>query len=63
MGHKHLNTTEHYVHIQEYIKNINSTGKYLTATASTVKQAIPLIEQGYIQAAEFNGIKIFKKPA
>jgi integrase len=62
MGHKHLNTTEHYVHIQEYIKTINSTGKYLTATASTVEQAIPLIEQGYIQATEFNGIKIFKKP-
>jgi integrase len=62
MGHKHLNTTEHYVHIQEYIKAITTTGKYLTATASTIEQAIPLIEQGYIQAAEFNGIKIFKKP-
>ena len=62
MGHKHLNTTEHYVHIQEYIKAITTNGKYLTATASTVEQAIPLIEQGYIQAAEFDGIKIFKKP-
>jgi len=62
MGHKHLNTTEHYVHIQEYLKAITTDGKYLTSTASTVEQAIPLIEQGYIQAAEFNGIKIFKKP-
>jgi len=62
MGHKHLNTTEHYVHIQEYLKAITTDGKYLTATASTVEQAIPLIEQGYIQAAEFDGIKIFKKP-
>jgi len=62
MGHKHLNTTEHYVHIQEYLKAITTNGKYLTATASTVEQAIPLIEQGYIQAAEFDGIKIFKKP-
>lgn len=62
MGHKHLNTTEQYVHIQEYLKTITTDGKYLTATASTVEQAIPLIEQGYIQAAEFNGIKIFKKP-
>jgi integrase len=62
MGHKHLNTTEHYVHIQEYLKAITTDGKYLTATASTVEQAIPLIEQGYTQAAEFDGIKIFKKP-
>lgn len=63
MGHKHLGTTGHYIHIQEYINSINSDGeKYLTATASTIEQAVPLIEQGYIQAAEFNGVKIFKKP-
>ena len=62
MGHKHLNTTEHYVHIQEYLKAIVSNGKYLTATATTAEQAIPLIEQGYVQAAEFDGVKIFKKP-
>ena len=62
MGHKHLNTTEHYIHIQEYLKAIITDGKYLTATASTIEQATPLIEQGYIQAAEFDGVKIFKKP-
>ncbi|MFB3890104.1 MAG: hypothetical protein ACE14S_11480 [Candidatus Bathyarchaeia archaeon] len=44
MGHKHLNTTEHYVHIQEYLKAIITGGKYLTATALTVEQVIPLIE-------------------
>ena len=46
--------------MQEYLKAITTDGKYLTETASTIEQAIPLAEQGYIQVAEFAMLKSLK---
>ena len=34
--------------------------EYITKVAENIEQAIPLIEAGFIQAADYNGIKIFK---
>ncbi len=34
--------------------------EYITKVAETLEQAIPLIEQGYTEAADYNGVKIFK---
>ena len=33
-----------------------------TKVAENIQQAIPLIEAGYVEAADFNGVKIFKIP-
>lgn len=30
--------------------------------ASSVKEAIPLIEAGFVEASDFDGVKIFKIP-
>ena len=61
MGHKHLQTTEHYLHIQQYLDNLNSQN-YDVKTARTTEEAIKLIEAGYNKEDEIDGIHIYKKP-
>ena len=33
---------------------------YITKIAENIEQAVPLIEAGFTQAADFNGVKIVK---
>lgn len=61
MGHKHFQTTEHYLHIQQYLDNLNSQN-YDVKTARTTEEAIKLIEAGYRKEDEIDGIHIYKKP-
>ena len=57
MGHRHSSTTDKYTHILF----TDTEQEYTCKIATTAKEAIPLIEAGFIQASEFNGAKIFKK--
>lgn len=34
--------------------------EFITKVAENIKQAMPLIEAGFTEAADFNGVKIFK---
>ena len=34
--------------------------EYITQVAETIEQALPLIELGYSEAADYDGVKIFK---
>jgi integrase len=57
MGHKHSNTTDIYTHLLEN----GEEAEYTCKTASTIKEATQLIEQGFQYITEMEGIKIFKK--
>ena len=60
LGHKSLINTEKYIHIEEayYQKKPEN---YVTKVAKCVEDAVPLIEQGFVEASDFDGVKIFKK--
>ena len=34
--------------------------EYVTKVARNVKEAIPLIEAGFVEASDFDGVKIYK---
>ena len=61
LGHKSITNTLKYIHLsQAYFGH--EEDEYITKVAENIDQAIPLIELGYTEAADFNGVKIFKIP-
>ena len=61
LGHKSLTSTMRYVHLADTYFN-NEDEEYIVKVAETLNQALPLIEQGFVEASDFNGVKIFKIP-
>ena len=61
LGHKSLTNTMKYIHLAETYFG-SEEEEYIVKVAETVEQALPLIEQGFVEASDFNGIKIFKIP-
>ena len=60
LGHKNLKNTERYIHLEEaYFQD--KCDEYITKVAKTVDEALPLVESGFEEACDFNGVKIFKK--
>lgn len=58
---KKILNTEHYIHLEEaYFQDTEE--EFVTKVASNVKEAIPLIEAGFVEASDFDGVKIFKIP-
>jgi len=55
-------TTQHYVELYEEIYGDLKPENYVCETASTVKEAKILIEQGFHYVCEIDGEKLFKKP-
>jgi hypothetical protein len=39
----------------------NQPEVHVTKVAKTVEEAIPLIEVGYVEAADYHGVNVFKK--
>jgi integrase len=61
LGHRSIMNTMMYIHIEQaYYRD--ETDQNITKVAKTIEEAIPLIEQGFTEASDFNGAKIFKKP-
>ena len=50
-----------YIHLAEAYFGAEEE-EYVVKVAETPEQAIPLIEQGFVEASDFNGVKIFKIP-
>ena len=61
LGHRSINNTMKYIHLADVYFG-NEEEEYITKVAETVEDAVPLIEQGYVEASDFNGVKIYKKP-
>ena len=60
-AHKSLTNTMKYIHLAESYFGAEEE-EYIVKVAETVEQALPLIEQGFVEASDFNGVKIFKIP-
>jgi hypothetical protein len=61
LGHRSLKNTLRYIQLAETYFGIEDD-EYITKVAENIEQSIPLIEAGYVEAADFNGVKIFKIP-
>ena len=60
LGHRMIANTMLYIQLEEaHYQSLSD--EYTCKVAKTVEDALPLIEAGYTQAAEFDGVKIFKK--
>ncbi|MFH0849446.1 MAG: hypothetical protein V1924_00735, partial [Candidatus Bathyarchaeota archaeon] len=60
LGHKNINNTMLYIQIEEALFSGESE-QYVCKVANTVEEAIPLLEQGFTEASDFNGVKIYRK--
>ena len=60
MGHKKLDTTQHYLSAMTHQPIFEQ--EWISKTARTPEEATALIEAGFTKADEFDGIHIYRKP-
>ena len=61
LGHKHVSSTETYIHIEEMLYQNEADDKYTVKVADTLEDAIKLMEVGFDYHAEVAGHKLFRK--
>ncbi len=59
LGHRSITNTMKYIHLAETYFG-EEEDEYITKVAENIEEALPLIELGYTEAADYNGVKIFK---
>ncbi|MFA9496570.1 MAG: site-specific integrase, partial [Candidatus Bathyarchaeota archaeon] len=59
LGHKNITNTMRYINLADSYFG-EEEEEYITKVAENIEQAMPLIEAGFTEAADFNGVKIFK---
>ena len=59
LGHRSITNTMKYIHLAGTYFG-EEDDEYITQVAETIEQAVPLIEAGYVEASDYNGVKIFK---
>ena len=59
LGHRSITNTMKYIHLADTYFG-EEEEEYITKVAENIEQALPLIELGYTEAADYNGVKIFK---
>ena len=57
LGHKNIESTLKYTQLL----NLNQEDEYTCKTATTIKQATQLIENGFQYVTEIDGTKLFRK--
>lgn len=61
LGHKNINNTLMYIHLEEtYLRDIPE--EYDVRKVRTVEEAVPLLDAGYEEASEIDGVKLYRKP-
>jgi integrase len=60
LGHKQIECTLIYINLEQALF-LTENEDFICKVAKTIEEALPLIEAGFTQATEYNGIKIFKK--
>jgi integrase len=61
LGHRSIMNTMKYIHLAETYFG-QEPEEYIVKVAETVEEALPLIEAGFVEASDFNGVKIYKIP-
>ena len=60
LGHRNINNTLMYIHLEEaYFRD--EAEEYDVRKVRTVEDAVPLLEDGYEEASEIDGVKLFRK--
>ncbi len=60
LGHKNIKNTMIYINLEQALF-LTENDEWITKVAKTIEEAQPLIEAGFTEATDYNGIKIFKK--
>jgi integrase len=60
LGHKNINCTEIYVHLEEALFQ-NTSNDYHSAVAHTIEEACKLIETGFEYVHDMEGAKLYRK--
>jgi len=50
-----------YIQIEEALFG-GESDQYVCKVARTIEEALPLLEQGFTEASDFEGVKIYRKP-
>jgi len=61
LGHRSISNTMLYIQIEEALFG-GETEQYVCKVARTIEEALPLLEQGFTEASDFDGVKIYRKP-
>jgi len=61
LGHRSISNTMLYIQIEEALFG-GETEQYVCKVARTIEEAIPLLEEGFTKASDFDGVKIYRKP-
>jgi len=60
LGHRSISNTMLYIQIDEALFH-GEPDQYVCKVAATIEEAMPLLEQGFTEASDFNGVKIYRK--
>jgi integrase len=61
LGHKHISSTEGYIHLEKMLFQCKTTDKFTVKVADTLEDAIELMKVGFEFHAEIAGHKLFRK--
>ena len=61
LGHKHISSTENYIHIEKMVYSNKTSDKFNVKVADTLEDAIELMKVGFEFHAEIAGHKLFRK--
>jgi integrase len=61
LGHKHISSTETYIHIEKMVYSNKTSDKFTVKVADTLEDAIELMKVGFEFHAEIEGHKLFRK--
>ena len=61
LGHKHISSTETYIHIEKMVYRTRTSDKFIVKVADTLEDAIELVKVGFDFHAEVEGHKLFRK--
>jgi integrase len=61
LGHRSISNTMLYIQIEEALFG-GEAEQYICKVAKIIEEALPLLEQGFTEASDFDGVKIYRKP-
>ena len=61
LGHKHISSTETYIHIEKMVYSNKTSDKFTVKVADTLEDAIELMKVGFEFHAEIERHKLFRK--
>ena len=61
LGHKHISSTEKYIHLEQMIYDEATNDQFIVKVADTMEEAIKLMVVGFDHHAKIDSHKLFRK--